>query len=238
MSSSRSQNVLPARRKWFGLLRRKESWSLTWRGWLALLIVLSSGGIIGVRSVHNFLAVSAPVETRVLVLEGWVPRHAMTGYVARVFGDYDKIYTTGGPPPADRGSRPETETFASVAQQRLVRAGVPTRMIQHVPGWEVRRDRTYAAALALRQWAETNHVELKDFNVVTVGPHARRSRLLYARAFPAAKVGIIPLTNAEYDAEQWWRYSEGVKETLTEAGAYLYSRFCFGGVTGEIPNSK
>ncbi len=227
MSLSRSENIPSPRRKWFGLLRRKESWSLTWRGWLVLLIVLIGGGIIGVRSVHDFLAVSAPVETRVLVLEGWVPRYALTGYVARVFGDYDKIYTTGGPTLADRNSRNDSDTFASVAQSRLVRVGVPAAMIQYVPGWEVRRDRTYAAAVSLRKWCETNRVELKAFNLATLGPHARRSRLLYEKAFPDAKIGIIPLTNAEYDAEHWWRYSEGVKETLAESVAYLYSRFLF-----------
>jgi hypothetical protein len=227
MSLSASHNVPSPRRKWFGLLRRKESWSLTWRGWLALLLVLIGGGIFVVRSVHDFLAVHSPVETRVLVLEGWVPRYALTGYVAQVFGDYDKIYTTGGPTLADRNSRNDSDTYASVAQSRLVRVGVPAAMIQYVPGWEVRRDRTFASALSLRKWGETNGVKFTAFNLVTLGPHARRSRLLYEKAFPEAKVGIIPLTNEEYDADHWWRYSEGVKETMSETLAYLYSRFLF-----------
>lgn len=224
--SALEENIV-SRRKCFGLVRRKEAWALTWRGWLATLGLLALIVLVGVGTVHDFLAVEAPVETRVLVVEGWVPRYALTGYVARVFGDYDRIYTTGGPTLADRNSRNDSDTFASVAQSRLVRAGVPGAMIQYVPGWEVRRDRTYAAAVSLRKWAETNRVELKTFNLVTLGPHARRSRLLYAKAFPDAKVGIIPLTNAEYDAEHWWRYSEGVKETLAESVAYLYSRFLF-----------
>ena len=227
MSLSLSENVLPARRKWFGLLRRKESWSLTWRGWLALLAVLIGGGIIGVRSAHDFLAVNSPIETRVLVLEGWVPRYAATGYVAKVQGDYEKIFTTGGPTLTDRKSRNDADTFASVAEYRLVRAGVPAAKIQYVPGWKVSRDRTYASALALREWCVSNRVELAAFNLVTLGPHARRSRLLYQEAFPKAKIGIIALVNEEYDPEHWWRYSEGVKETMSESAAYLYARFLF-----------
>jgi len=225
MSAIDGKNI--PRCKCFGLMRRKEAWVLTWRGRLAVVALVALAGFVGVRGVHDFLAVNAPVKTRVLVLEGWVPRYALTGYVARVFGDYDKIYTTGGPTLADRTSRNDSDTFASVAQSRLVRAGVPGGMIQYVPGWEVRRDRTYAAAMSLRKWAETNRVELMAFNLVTLGPHARRSRLLYAKAFPDAKIGIIPLTNAEYDAAHWWRYSEGVKETMAESVAYLYSRFLF-----------
>jgi hypothetical protein len=63
---------------------------------------------------------------------------------------------------------------------------------------------------------------------VTIGPHARRSRLLNQKAFDSrVKIGVIALTNPEYDADHWWRYSEGVKETLSESAAYLYSRFLF-----------
>ena len=41
------------------------------------------------------------------------------------------------------------------------------------------------------------------------------------------KVGVIALPNVQYEADHWWRYSEGVKETLGEAIAYLYARFLF-----------
>ena len=227
MNSAAKKNIPSAHRKWFSLMRRKEVWALTWRGWLAAVALTALAGLAGGRRVHDFLAVNSPVETRVLVLEGWVPRYAATGYVARVQGDYDRIYTTGGPTLTDRKSRNDADTFASVAEYRLVRAGVPAAKIQYVPGWKVSRDRTYASALALREWCVSNRVELATFNLVTLGPHARRSRLLYEEAFPRTKIGIIALVNEEYDPEHWWRYSEGVKETLSEAAAYLYARFLF-----------
>lgn len=230
MKAEGSEEIVPisrVRRKWFGLVRRKEVWALTWQGWLAAFALVALAGLVGVWKAHDFLAVNSPVETRVLVLEGWVPRYAATGYVAKVQGDYDRIYTTGGPALPDRKSRNDADTFASVAEYILVRAGVPAAKIQYVPGWKVSRDRTYASALALRKWCVSNRVELATFNLVTLGPHARRSRLLYEEAFPRAKIGIIALTNEEYDPEHWWRYSEGVKETLSEAAAYLYARLLF-----------
>jgi uncharacterized SAM-binding protein YcdF (DUF218 family) len=211
----------------FGLVRRREQWSLTWRGWLALLCLLVLTGVVGVRSVHDFLAVAAPVDTTVLVIEGWVPRYSVTSYVARVSKDYAKIYTVGGATKTDRSSRDDSDTYAHVLRTRLMRAGVPPEKVQYVPCWNNRRDRTYGTAVAFREWCVTNQVPMTAFNVVTVGPHARRSRLLFEKAFPDAKVGIIPLTNEEYDADHWWRYSEGVKETLSESMAYLYSRFLF-----------
>jgi len=97
-----------------------------------------------------------------------------------------------------------------------------------IPCWISRRDRTFASALALREWCASNRVELTAFNVVTLGPHARRSRLLNRKVFDShVQIGVIAIPNSEYDAEHWWRYSEGVKETLSETAAYLYSRFLF-----------
>jgi hypothetical protein len=41
------------------------------------------------------------------------------------------------------------------------------------------------------------------------------------------EVGIISVPNTEYDAAHWWRYSEGVKEIISEGAAYLYVRLFF-----------
>jgi hypothetical protein len=209
-------------------LVHRPRWSLTWLGWLLLLLLIMGAGFLVVRSVHDFLAVNAPVKTSVLVIEGWVPRYAVTNFVTQVVNDYTDIYTTGGVTLADRKSRNDADTYASVTKARLMRAGVPAAKLHVVPSWIVKRDRTYSSALALREWCRTNNVQLTAINVVTLGPHARRSRLLHEEALGKnVKIGIIPLRNEEYDPEQWWRYSEGVKETLSEALAYLYARFWF-----------
>lgn len=201
---------------------------MTWPARLLLLLLLAGGAAFAVRTAHDFLAINAPVHTSVLVIEGWVPRYAVTNFVAKVGKDYTDIYTTGGVTLADGKSRNDADTYASVTKTRLVRAGVPAEKLHVVPCWIVRRDRTYSSALALREWCRTNNVRLTAFNVVTLGPHARRSRLLHEKAFgKGVEVGIIPLTNVEYDPDHWWRYSEGVKETLSETAAYLYSRFLF-----------
>lgn len=212
--------------KWCGLLRRKEVWSLTWRARLLALGVLIVAGWVFMRGIHGFLAVEASVGSRVLVVEGWIPEYALTNLVARHPG-FDRIYTTGGPTMTDRHSRDDSDTYASVAMKRLWRAGVPRDKVRMVPCWVSRRDRTFASAVALREWCRTNELVLKDFDVVTLGVHARRSRLLTEQAFPEARVGVIPALNEEYEPASWWRYSEGVKEVFSETMAYLYARFLF-----------
>jgi len=223
-------NSLPrvrrTRRTCFGLLQRKETWTLTWRAWLLMLAMFVGASLLVFFGIHPFLALDAQVKSGVLVVEGWVPEYALTNFIAR-HPEYERIYTTGGPTHTDRYSKDVSDTHASVSFQRLLKAGVPASRLVMVPCWVNRRDRTYANAAALRHWCETNTVTLDAFDVVTIGVHARRSLLLAEKAFPNAHIGVIPLLDEDYEPDKWWRYSEGVKEVLSEGAAYLYARFLF-----------
>ena len=69
---------------------------------------------------------------------------------------------------------------------------------------------------------------VSGIDVVTEDLHARRTRLLFQKAFgDKVTVGVIAVPNPDYDAKHWWRYSAGVKEVVSEAAAYVYARFLF-----------
>lgn len=213
-------------RKWFGLLRRKQAWALTWRAWLLVGLAFLGAGLFAFFGIYPFLAVDAQVRSGVLVVEGWVPEYAITNFVAR-HPEYSQIITIGGPTTMARGSRDVSDTYASVCHYYLARSGVAPSRLAMVPCFVNRRDRTYSSAVALREWSQTNGVPLHAFDVATMAVHARRSRLLTEKAFPHARVGVVPLLDENYDPKIWWRYSEGVKEILSEAAAYFYARFLF-----------
>ena len=61
----------------FGLVLRKERWGLSWRGRLIAAggAVLAAGLII--TNIHPFLALTNRVDTKVLVVEGWVHDYAI-----------------------------------------------------------------------------------------------------------------------------------------------------------------
>ena len=66
--------------------------------------------------------------------------------------------------------------------------------------------------VALRDGFAENGVNATTFNVVTEGPHGRRSRLMFEKAFgQGSTIGIIAITDPTYDATRWWQYSEGIK---------------------------
>jgi hypothetical protein len=69
---------------------------------------------------------------------------------------------------------------------------------------------------------------VRSINIVTEGAHARRTRLLFEKAFRGeVSVGIIAVPNPDYDGAHWWRYSDGVREVVGEAIAYIYARLFF-----------
>jgi hypothetical protein len=214
--------------RFFGLQKRKEKWVMTWRGRLVTVAVLAVLGVIFVFTVHPFLAVTDRVETKYLVVEGWIPNYAIEESIAEFKSrPYVKIFTVGANPLSGVNLE-EKDSVAQSAFARMKWMGLNPDLIQPVPAHVKYRNRTYESALALRKWIVENHEPVTSFNLVTVGPHARRSRLLFEKAFAGqAQVGIISVENREYDPKRWWKYSEGVKELIGEGVGYVYARFIF-----------
>lgn len=206
--------------RWFGLLSYRPRWGLSRRGWLFLCLALISGSLALLLGVHPFLAESHAVATPILVAEGWIPDYALKQTVAEFRrGAYRALYTTGSPFAA------EPDTHADVAARRLVNLGLPPDRVHAVVSPSQTRDRTLASAESLRAWLQGNGAYVSAFNVVTLGAHARRTRLLYERAFgPGVRIGVIAVKNEGYDPRRWWRYNEGVREVFGEGLAYLYAK--------------
>jgi hypothetical protein len=221
-----NSGVKPPVRVW-GLVTRRERWGFSARGWLAALLfsILSAYGIV--HSVHPFLAVTHPLNTKALVMEGWLHEWGARAAAAEFSNrSYDHIYVTGGPVSGAYTS--VYDTFANVGRDNLKAAGVPDEVVRVIPAYESGRDRTYSDAIALRGWFAQHNLPVTRINIVTEGAHARRTRLLFQKAFgKRAEVGIIAVPNPRYDAKHWWRYSEGVREVVGETIAYVYARVFF-----------
>jgi len=177
--------------------------------------------------IFPFLAVTQRLNSNVLVVEGWIPDFAIhAAAVEFASGNYKHAFTTGGPVSGMGGYTNDYNTSASVGASRLTVAGV--RHVQMVPSRVMDRDRTYAAAVALRDWFRSNNFHPRAINVVTEGPHARRTRLLFQKALgDQTGVGIIAVCSPDYDRTKWWSFSEGVRDVVGEAFAYLYARVFF-----------
>lgn len=215
--------------KFLGILTRKERWSLSWRGRLILALLGFSIAVLLLSNTQPFLAETYRVDTNVLVVEGWVHKYAIRSAVEEFKrGSYQHVFTTGGPVVGNGGYVNDYQTSASVGADQLEKFGVPSEAVQMVPSRVIGRDRTYSSAVELRDWFRDHTIPVRSFNVLTEDFHARRTRLLYQKAFGKdVVIGIIAIPSPDYDARHWWRYSDGVREAVGESIAYLYAKFLF-----------
>jgi hypothetical protein len=216
------------RQPFWGLLRRRECLRATRRGW-ALLLVAAAGLLILLGlTVHPFLAADESVPSKVMVVEGWLPDYALQEAAAEFQRNgYTQLYVTGVP--LTEGSYLlEYKTYAQLGAATLVKLGLGSNVVQAVPAPEVPQDRTYTSAATLRKWLGEQGPLPEALTVVSLGPHARRTRLLFQKALgPKVKVGIRAIGVREYDPQRWWASSNGVRNVVDEAVAYAYARFLF-----------
>lgn len=212
------------------LLRRREVILPTWRGWLAIAILLAVAARGFLAWVQPFLAVTEPVGGEVLVVEGWVPdyalRQALTEFRAR---HYARLVTTGGPLPS--GTVVSFQgNYARVAAASLQSLGLSPDSIVEAPSPEVRKDRTYAEGLAVAAWLRKAGVPCRSLDLFSFSAHARRSRLLYRLALGKdVRVGVFAPPDRDYDPGRWWTSSMGFREVTDEWIAYLYATLIFRG---------
>jgi uncharacterized SAM-binding protein YcdF (DUF218 family) len=215
--------------KFWGILTRKERWALSCRGWLLGIAAGLLAAYFALLSVYPFLAITHRVNANILVVEGWIHEYAIRSAVDEFrSGSYERVFTTGGPVPGTGGYTNDYNTSASVGADRLRKSGLANGSVQMVPSRVMDRDRTYGSAVALRNWFRDHNMAVSGIDIVTEDLHARRTRLLFQKALgDKVAVGVIAIPNPDYDARHWWRYSEGLKEVLSETAAYVYARLLF-----------
>lgn len=180
-------------------------------------------------SLYPFLAVTHRVDTNVLVVEGWVHKYAIRSAVEEFkAGSYQRVFATGGPVVGSGGYINDYNTAASVGADLLKEFGLPSELVEMVPSHVMGRDRTFSSAVGLRNWFSDHNISVRSFNVLTEDLHARRTRLLYQKAFgEEIAVGVIAVPSPDYDPKHWWRYSEGVRDVVGEGIAYFYAKYFF-----------
>jgi uncharacterized SAM-binding protein YcdF (DUF218 family) len=210
--------------------RRRSVLLPTWRGWLVMLIVTLPLLIAGCRQLHPFLAITDSKPGGLLVVEGWAPDEAYRLAIQEFrTHEYTGLCVTGGP--LETGAPlAEYRTYAERGAAIVLALGLSSNVVHAVPAPRVRADRTYVSAVALKRWMDLQNAPTTKINLLTVGPHARRSRLLFEEAFgKTAEIGIISVPPLDYDAARWWRSSPGVRNVIGELLAYGYVKFLFSG---------
>jgi len=210
----------------FSIFQRKNIWVPTWKGWVLFIFLLLILLTLLKVTVYSYLATNEPYKNGVLVIEGSLPDYAFDSAMI-VFNNLkcEKILITGGPVPM--GTYSGFQTYVDVGVVKLNQLGFDPEKIVALPSKKILRDRTYSNALIVNKWLKTASIQNHTINILTIGPHARRSKLLYTKAIGAEyQFGIISLDDLSYDQNKWWKSSIGFRTVVGEALAYLYVK-CF-----------
>lgn len=193
-----------------------------------MIVFLSGVCFLLAHALPRFLSATAPVRQGFLVVEGWVPSSSLR-LAEKIFrqGYYDAVVVSGGPF-EDADCNTGYATYADRAANVLKRLGLPERVLIVAPAPASAQDRTYRSAVSVRQMLEMRGIKVRAMDVLSSGPHTRRSRNLYRLAFGEdVEIGSVATMPTNYDLLHWWRSSAGVKDVVAESVAYFWTLCCF-----------
>lgn len=194
------------------------------------LFITCSLGIVAVATaftltIHDFLTITQKVQADILVVEGWAYNYPAIAEAAEEFkrGGY-RVLITVGPSAAVGGGSSERVSSALLAADQLQRRGVEQQSIVALSLSDAAQHRTYSSALLVKEWLKRSGESSKGINVFTIGPHARKSLVLFMRALgPTYSVGVIAGTDSDYDQNRWWMSGRGIYVMARKVVGYVYA---------------
>jgi hypothetical protein len=212
----------------FSIIKKKEIWTTTWLGKLIIVLILFLILFIFTKNIHPFLAEVNPIETKTMILEGYVPDYVVEkAFEIFLEENYERMIITG----KKRIVGAHLDMYKNDGEYTaatLRKIGMDSSLMVVVPvDFTITKDRTYESGIAVKNYLKL-HPDIKSANLVSLGCHARRSRYLYEMSFNATfKIGVIAVQGLNYDENQWWRSSNGFRHVIDETIAWIYARFLF-----------
>jgi hypothetical protein len=104
---------------------------------------------------------------------------------------------------------------AQFARARLMDMGINSLRILAVSSEKVRINRTLTSALAFREWLVSNGESIHSINIVTLGPHARRTWMTYNKILKGKyNIGIISIPDSDGQTTRTKRALNTLRETF------------------------
>jgi len=214
--------------KSYFFVSRKFRWGLTIWGWLLILLIIFISFFFLIDNLYRIIAPVKREKTEILVLEGFVNDYVIDSAIREFNQGHYKLLITTGTPLEWGHLLASYDNTAKVAAASLIKSGFDSTKLVVVSTSEIRNDRTYNSAKELKRWFNSHKSSVRSINVMTMGVHGGRSRLLFQYAMgDSIHVGIISVKNFSYSSKDWWKSGKGVRETLNEVIGYFFVRFFF-----------
>jgi hypothetical protein len=110
---------------------------------------------------------------------------------------------------------------AGLTRKRLTAMGVDSSVVIALPGNKVRINRTLTSARALHEWLQSSGIHVKGMNIISSGPHSRRTWMTFSKVFDHSfRIGIIALPDRRNPQDEIH-----VIKTIRETIAFVYYWF-------------
>lgn len=214
--------------------QRRTVWWPTRLGVLFLLTILGLPIVLWGSWGESFLTVTERQPPDVLIVEGWIGIEGLRAAKAEFEqGGYRSIVTSGGE--IHTRWNQDQWNYAVEARKILIRLGVPADRVFEAPAPETAAQRTFESAVAVRHLLDAHTLQAKTANVFTIGAHARRSHLIFAKALPGVTVGSIAWLPASHRSGPWWKSSERAQDLLKETVGYSFELLLNSGRSSNSP---
>ena len=200
----------------FSLFKRKTCWRPTFLGIIVILVAFVIIIRLSLGVVYNVLAINDPITSKTLILEGWAPTYVVKDAVKYYNeNNYDRLIVTGIP----IVNYEFVTIYRNTAQATILALQYfgfsDTIYLADIPT-NVYVDRTYHTAVASKLLFDENNWP-KNFNIYSVGVHARRSRQMFKEAFgDKYDIGIIAPRDHSFLPQYWWKSSKGFRNVSNE----------------------
>ena len=196
-------------------------------GWCVVLLLATAPVAMWTIWGEDYLAVTDRVPANVIVVEAWMHEEgavaAMAEYKQASDGS-DYIVAAG----ALSGESWYKERWdeVEIVESALRHRGFPSQRFIRARARDTERHRTYQAAVAVRNALAVAGVHPTGINVITIGPHARRSRMIFAKVLgPDIPVGVIAWRPQGLPHERWWKSSGRAVDFLKETVGIVFEGF-------------
>lgn len=203
--------------------RRKTRIRPTFWGYLIIIALVILAVRVSLISIVKFLSLNSPVQSKTMVLEGWVPTYAIKDAI-KYFNDnnYERLIITGIPIVNYEFIAPYKSTAEATVLAVRYYGYDDTIYIADIPT-NILVDRTYNTAVETKMIFNQNSDWQKNLDIYSVGVHSRRTFTMFKRAFGQDyNIGIIAHRDRTFAPEAWWKSSKGFRSVSNEFLATLY----------------
>jgi len=180
--------------------KRKRKYNVSWEGNLKSIdsiLVEFTNDEVGVFGDRNLYVNEIEIDHKIRI-----PYHGNTDY------DIGKL----------NGIRRVKNNFnssAESARNRLLSLGLDSASVKAVPAKKARINRTLTSALAFRDWLKTTNMQIEGINIISLGPHARRTWMTFNKILNEKyKIGIISLPDIKYNNSRTNKILMTIRQTL------------------------